>query len=414
MLGLAEHVRERRDVIVPLDQRGDRPEPAHGLPVEAPDTLGDGRIVGIEQVGTVIAVAGEMDLPDALGGQPGEVVAGAEAVVRGAHEDVVHVEEDATVGAGGDRAEERPLGHRRVGEGDVARDVLQQDATAERVLDLADAIDDVRQGLVGVRQWQEIVRVPAAVTTPAEMVRHPRRLDPLAQAPELTEIAGVQRIARPDRQRHAVQHDRRVGADPFQDRQGTAPANHVVLADDLEPVGTGALENLGIVLGSQPDAVTEVPAVREHDRRIGGPGRSAAITEGAWPGLAPLQLTTLPPFFSHSAFGTDMTPLPLHEFCPAQLLPAPAQPPLPLHSLMPTHFTLSPPALSSARALTAPVANSVAAAVAIRMPLLARVIETLLLSRMAGVLFRVAGLDATVGGSFHPAAVRLHHPGLGG
>src|SRR5262245_1870658 len=100
-----------------------------------------------------------------------------------------------------------------------------------------------------------------------------------------------------------------------------------------------------------------------------------------------------------------MTPLPLHEFWPAQLLPAPAQPPFPLHSLMPAHFTLSPAALSSARALMAPVANSVAAAVAIRMPLLARVIETLLLSRMTGVLSRVAGSNAAVRDSFHPAAV---------
>src|SRR4029453_11497535 len=113
------------------------------------------------------------------------------------------------------------------------------------------------------------------------------------------------------------------------------------------------------------------------------------LSPGAWPGLALDQLTTLPPFFSHSALGTEMMPLPLHEFWPAQLLPAPAQEPWPLHSLMPTHFTLSAPALSSARALMAPVANSVAAAVAIKMPLLAPVLELSFSPGCAGVLFEL-------------------------
>src|SRR5262249_60980230 len=43
---------------------------------------------------------------------------------------------------------------------------------------------------------------------------------------------------------------------------------------------------------------------------------------------------------------------------------------------MPTHFTLSPPAFSSARAFTAPLANSAAAAVATTIPLLTRFIRT--------------------------------------
>src|SRR5262249_61443545 len=80
----------------------------------------------------------------------------------------------------------------------------------------------------------------------------------------------------------------------------------------------------------------------------------------------------LPPFFWHSALGTSSIPLPLQSFLPAQLLPAPAHAPWPLQSLIPTHFTLSPPAFSSARARTAPLARSVAAAAAIRIPLLTR------------------------------------------
>src|SRR5215475_13535035 len=119
---------------------------------------------------------------------------------------------------------------------------------------------------------------------------------------------------------------------------------------------------------------------------------------------------TLPPFFSHSALGTVTTPLPLHEFWPAQLLPAPAQEPCPLHSLMPVHFTWSLPAFSSARALMAPLANSVAAAVAIRIPLLALVIDISFSPRNLGKPFELPALDARGGASFHSAApVRLHH-----
>ena len=49
--------------------------------------------------GPVIAVAGEMDLPDAIRRHAGDVGRGIEAVVDRAHVDVVDVEEDAAVGA---------------------------------------------------------------------------------------------------------------------------------------------------------------------------------------------------------------------------------------------------------------------------------------------------------------------------
>src|SRR5262249_37908829 len=129
---------------------------------------------------------------------------------------------------------------------------------------------------------------------------------------------------------------------------------------------------------------------------------------GPWPPLPPArpgaaQLMTLPPFFSHSALGTVTTPLPLQEFWPAQLLPAPAPGPCPLHALLPLHFTCSLPAFSSARALMAPLANSVAAAVAIRIPLLALVIDISFSPRNLGMLFELPALDARGGGSFHPS-----------
>src|SRR5262249_41516024 len=104
-------------------------------------------------------------------------------------------------------------------------------------------------------------------------------------------------------------------------------------------------------------------------------GRSSDRGTRWWPRQRPgppPQLMILPPFFWHSALGTSTTPLPLLSFLPAQLVPAPAHEPWPLQSLIPSPFTLSPPALSSARAWTAPLARSVAAAAAIRIPLLTR------------------------------------------
>src|SRR5206468_3953090 len=53
---------------------------------------------------------------------------------------------------------------------------------------------------------------------------------------------------------------------------------------------------------------------------------------------------------------------------PAQEWPAPAQLPCPLQALMPSQITWSPPALSSALALTAPDRNSIAAALAMSKP----------------------------------------------
>src|SRR5690349_12032402 len=74
--------------------------------------------------------------------------------------------------------------------------------------------------------------------------------------------------------------------------------------------------------------------------------------------------TTLPPFAAHSAAVVFVCPWPLQAFLPAQELLAPAQLPFPLQALIPEQITWSPPAFSSARAVTAPDRSSVAAAVA--------------------------------------------------
>src|SRR5581483_1842055 len=77
----------------------------------------------------------------------------------------------------------------------------------------------------------------------------------------------------------------------------------------------------------------------------GAPGESRpAARARALDAPSPLGVqpfTTLPPFFAHSSALMSTNPLPLQEFFPAQLFPAPAQLPLPAHSFTPEHFTLA-------------------------------------------------------------------------
>src|SRR6185436_18507334 len=117
---------------------------------------------------------------------------------------------------------------------------------------------------------------------------------------------------------------------------------------------------------------------------------------------------TLPPLDLHSSAVALTTPLPLQEFCPAHEFPAPAQPPWPLQALMPVQLTLSPAALSSARAVTAPERNSAAAAPAIRIPLLFLV---MILSSSCGVVG--ARWTPTGRGALHESATAAR-PGPGG
>src|SRR5262245_61199965 len=167
-LGFGQHVLDRRDVVVPLDQGRDAAKPAYCIAIEVPDLGADSSVVRVEQVGAAVAVTGQVDLTDPGGRKAREVVAGAEAVVHGADEHVVHVEQDAAVGGFGDRGEKRPLGHRRMGEGEVAGDVLQQDATTQPVLYAPYALDDVSERLVRERQGQQVVRVALPVASPAQ------------------------------------------------------------------------------------------------------------------------------------------------------------------------------------------------------------------------------------------------------
>ena len=91
---------EGGNVVVPLDRASRRaPKRRTAARVQLPHLVAHRVVVRVEQVGAVVGVAGEVELDDALDRHAGEVVARVEAVVEGADEDVVDVEQDAAVGA---------------------------------------------------------------------------------------------------------------------------------------------------------------------------------------------------------------------------------------------------------------------------------------------------------------------------
>src|SRR5438445_7930959 len=82
--GLGQDFLQLGHMLVPLDQRGDSPEAADHTAVELPNRRYDPPVVGVEQVCPVIAVAGQVDLPDALGRHRAAILLGGAAVIHAA------------------------------------------------------------------------------------------------------------------------------------------------------------------------------------------------------------------------------------------------------------------------------------------------------------------------------------------
>src|SRR5882724_10586454 len=360
------------DVVVPFDQRRNRTAPLYRQAIEVPHGRDDVAIVGVEQMRPFVAVAGEVNLTHAIRWHREDISLGVEAVIDRAHVDVVHVEEDPAVGPFGDRCEKLPLGHRRVREAEVARDVLEEDLLPESVLHRLHPLDDVLERLLGVRQREQVVRVVTANAAPAEVIGHPRGCDAIDERTQRVEVPVAQRIGRAERQGHPVQDHRTARARSLEHGQRPAAVDHEVLRDRLEPVHPRrAIEHPREMRRSQPDAVPQIGNaechwVYFHRVEAGSPDDPAS-----YPGTKRLYFSaiTLPPAFLHSsALLMSTNPLPLHSFLPLQAFSAPLQLPLPLQALTPAHST-PPPVLSAARAMTLPASTRAAAAIAMSIPL---------------------------------------------
>ena len=134
---------------------------------------------------------------------------------------------------------------------------------AEEILHQLHAADDVIERFLGVGDRQQIVQILAVHAGPAQMIRNPFRFDAPSEVFQVLQIFEIRRRGGSDRQRHAVHHHGIALADPVEHAQRLAARQHVIFADDLEPVDRRmALEDFVVVLRAQAEAETE-------ERRLG-------------------------------------------------------------------------------------------------------------------------------------------------
>jgi len=203
----------------------------------------------------MVRMSRQVDLLHASDGHGIDEARRVVAVVDAAHVDVVDVEQQQAVGLLGQRSEEFPLGHGRGAVLGVARDVLEHQAPAERVLRLAQVAHDDAQRLLAVGQRQQVVQLAAVHAGPAQVVRDPQRLHARGERRQGAQVARVEAARRADRHRHAVQHDRVACPHRLEHAQRLAARHQVVLGNHLQPVDAARrLEERRVMRGTQAQA----------------------------------------------------------------------------------------------------------------------------------------------------------------
>ena len=85
-------------MIIPLDQRRRWAQVAQSLAVERPNRISDGLVMGVDEVLPVIAVPGQVNLPNPLVRQFHDELPRVETLVARTDVDVVHVEKQLAPG----------------------------------------------------------------------------------------------------------------------------------------------------------------------------------------------------------------------------------------------------------------------------------------------------------------------------
>ena len=122
-------------------------------------------------------------------------------------EHVVDIEHQPAARLPGHLGNELPLGHFRVAELHVGRNVFECDRPFEGFLNVLDAGDDMGQRLAGIGKRQQVVQVDPVYAGPAQVVGYEGRFGPVGERLEISQIIGVERGCRCDRQRNSVQDD---------------------------------------------------------------------------------------------------------------------------------------------------------------------------------------------------------------
>jgi len=101
------------DPSIPFAQSRYAPRPLPRSPEQFPHRRGDGPIVGIDDVAPAMLVDRHVDLDDLVVRQSFDVPDRIEAVVEGRNIDIVHIEQQPTVGGLTHLSQELPFPNRR-------------------------------------------------------------------------------------------------------------------------------------------------------------------------------------------------------------------------------------------------------------------------------------------------------------
>ena len=221
-------------------------------------------IVGIDDQVAVVGMSGEVMLPHASAVDALEIIDRVVMMIVTADVDIVDVEQQVTVGFLRDRGEEFPLGHRVFAVGNVTGQVFDQHLPADEILHPRDALGDMIDSFLGIGQRQQVVHIFVIDPGPAQVVGKPMRLDSLDQRLEPLQVIEIEFVTAAQRHGYAVHDHRVIPANRIEKIERLAAVDHVVFAQDFEPVDILrlALEDVLVMLRAQAEAKAEIRFLR--------------------------------------------------------------------------------------------------------------------------------------------------------
>ena len=138
-------------------------------------------------------------------------------------------------------------------EAEVARRILDQDSPPQGVLNLIDMTTYDCDGLLRVREREEVVQIGAPGPTPAEVLRDQVGLETADERSQATQVARIEPVGTPQRNADRVERHRVVVPNPLKSADRGSAA-HVVFGMDLEPGNVGTSDDdLGHMRGAKAD-----------------------------------------------------------------------------------------------------------------------------------------------------------------
>jgi hypothetical protein len=189
-------------------------------------------------------VAAQVQFADRSRRQLGERIQGGVrilAVVALVDVEVIQVEHDAAAGAARQRGQEFGFAHRVAGKAQVGGDILDQDAALQHRLHPLDAGGDQVEACCVQAQRQQVVQLAAAQRAPAQVLGDEAGFERRGQLPHALQMVVGKAVDRAQTQADAVQADRIVAAQAFQNVPVPARAGQVIFRMHFQPAQRRAL-----------------------------------------------------------------------------------------------------------------------------------------------------------------------------